>query len=144
MDQDQREAFNMFDQDQDGVVSAAELKRMMKTLGNELTDEEVADIMKEARVGPSGSIGYAEFCRLMGVGIKQSREPDPEEDMQHAFRLFDQDRDGFISPKEMIKALAQLGITINDKEVNQLIGEATLSGERRVNFETFKKVLLSK
>ena len=113
----------------------------MQTLGNAITDEEVADIMKEARVDRGGSISFAEFSRLMGVGIKHTVEADPEEDMRHAFRLFDQDKDGFISPKEMISALSKFGITINDKEVKQLIGEATLGGEKRVNFETFKKVI---
>ena len=84
--------------------------------------------MKEARVDRGGSISFAEFSRLMGVGIKHTVEADPEEDMRHAFRLFDQDKDGFISPKEMISALSKFGITINDKEVKQLIGEATLGG----------------
>jgi len=139
-DQDQREAFAMF-QDEDGRVTAKQLKKMMQTLGNAITDEEVADIMKEARVDRGGSISFAEFSRLMGVGIKHTVEADPEEDMRHAFRLFDQDKDGFISPKEMITALSKFGITINDKEVKQLIGEATLGGEKRVNFETFKKVI---
>ena len=125
----------------DGRVTAKQLKKMMQTLGNAITDEEVADIMKEARVDRGGSISFAEFSRLMGVGIKHTVEADPEEDMRHAFRLFDQDKDGFISPKEMISALSKFGITINDKEVKQLIGEATLGGEKRVNFETFKKVI---
>ena len=43
-----REAFQLFDQDQDGVVSAAELKKMMKSMGNELTEQEVRDVLKEA------------------------------------------------------------------------------------------------
>ena len=128
-------------QDEDGRVTAKQLKKMMQTLGNAITDEEVADIMKEARVDRGGSISFAEFSRLMGVGIKHTVEADPEEDMRHAFLLFDQDKDGFISPKEMISALSKFGITINDKEVKQLIGEATLGGEKRVNFETFKKVI---
>ena len=92
-------------QDEDGRVTAKQLKKMMQTLGNAITDEEVADIMKEARVDRGGR-SASEFSRLMGVGIKHTVEADPEEDMRHAFRLFDQDnKDGFISPKEMISAL---------------------------------------
>ena len=65
-------------QDEDGRVTAKQLKKMMQTLGNAITDEEVADIMKEARVDRGGSISFAEFSRLMGVGIKHTVEADPE------------------------------------------------------------------
>ena len=115
---------------------------MMKKLGNEVTDVEIKDIITESGSSKASGITYAEFQKLMGMGIKNLREPeDPEDELRHAFRLFDQDKDGFISPKEMISALSKFGITINDKEVKQLIGEATLGGEKRVNFETFKKVI---
>jgi len=134
-----REAFQLFDQDQDGVVSAAELKRMMKSMGNELTEQEVRDILKEA--GSTTSIGYGAFCRLMGAGIKQSRDVDPEDEMRDAFKLFDHDGDGQISPKDMVKALAQFGVTLTDSDVDKLIAEATLSQDRNVSYEVFKRVM---
>ena len=98
-------------QDEDGRVTAKQLKKMMQTLGNAITDEEVADIMKEARVDRGGSISFAEFSRLMGVGIKHTVEADPEEDMRHAFRLFDQDKDGFISWPEFLLLTTLLSIS---------------------------------
>ena len=162
-----REAFQLFDQDQDGVVSAAELKKMMKSMGNELTEQEVRDILKEA--GSTTSISYPAFARLMGVGIKSSRDDDPEDQMRDAYKIFDVDGDGKISPKDMVKALAQFGVKLNDSEVDkvraaahalfaalpppcsplcvlttsrsQLIAEATLSNERNVTYEVFKRVM---
>ena len=53
----------------------------------------------------------------MGLGIKAKREHDPDEDLKHAFSLFDLDRDGYISQQEMTTALAQLGVPLNEKEV---------------------------
>lgn len=132
-----REGFQIFDQDNDGIVSPEELRRRMKQLGNELTDQEVNDILKEA----GGRIDYDMFCKLLGIGIKQSRESDAEEELQHAFGLFDIDRDGIISAQEMRAGLASFGVTLNEKEVDQLIGEATLSADRGVTFETFKRVM---
>jgi hypothetical protein len=111
---------NCTDQDNDGVVSAAELKRMMKAMGNEMTDEEVRDIMKE--IGSSQSIDYSAWVKLLGLGIKQSRsaDSDPEEEMQHAFALFDRDRDGVITPQEMRTALAGFGVQLTEREVDQV------------------------
>ena len=56
---------------------------MMKMLGNELTDQEIKDIIKESASDKAG-ITYPAFCRLMGVGLKNSREVDPEEELQEA------------------------------------------------------------
>ena len=110
---------HLADQDNDGLVSASELKMMMKRLGNELTDQEVRDIMKEA--GAASSINYSQFCKLLGSGIKRSEgREDPEEDMKMAFSLFDTDRDGVITAKEMTAALAVFGVQLTDREVDQV------------------------
>jgi len=134
-----REAFIIFDQDQDGIVSPQELQRVMTTLGNPLTDQEVGDIMKES--GSSTGISDSSFRELMGTNVKQSRDHDPEEELQHAFRLFDLDGDGMISPKEMTAGLAKFGVKLTEREVDQLIGEATLSQNRNVSYEVFKRVM---
>lgn len=124
------------DQDNDGVVGSAELKMMMKRLGNELTDQEVRDILKEA--GASGnSITYAQFCKLLGIGIKKSdARDDPDEEMQMAFSLFDRDRDGVITAKEMTQALAMFGVQLTDREVDQ-VRASLLSSLLLFNFRLF-------
>ena len=38
-------------------------------------------------------------------------------------------------------ALAKFGIKATPKEVDQIISEATHSGERRVNYDVFKRVM---
>ena len=72
---------------------------MMKKLGNEVTDVEIKDIITESGSSKASGITYAEFQKLMGMGIKNLREPeDPEDELRHAFRLFDQDGDGAWRP----------------------------------------------
>ena len=94
-----RAALRRTDQDQDGVVSKEELGAMMKKLGNEVTDVEIKDIITESGSSKASGITYAEFQKLMGMGIKNLREPeDPEDELRHAFRLFDQDGDGAWRP----------------------------------------------
>ena len=98
----------------------AELSQVMKMLGNDLTDQELRDIMKEA--GATKSIGYSAFCKLMGGGgvSKARKETDPEEEMRDAFGLFDLDRDGYISASEMKTGLAKFGVTLTEREVDQV------------------------
>eukprot|EP00249_Psilotum_nudum_P007028 c20257_g2_i1 orf=212-661(+) len=60
-----KEAFKVFDKDQNGFISVAELRHVMTNLGEKLTDEEVDEIIREANVDRDGQINYDEFVRMM-------------------------------------------------------------------------------
>ncbi|KAL5712486.1 translation elongation factor EF1B gamma [Ranunculus cassubicifolius] len=60
-----REAFKVFDKDQNGYISATELRHVMINLGEKLTDEEVAQMIKEADLDGDGQVNYEEFVRMM-------------------------------------------------------------------------------
>jgi calmodulin len=60
-----KEAFKVFDKDQDGLISAAELRHVMTSLGEKLTDEEVDEMIKEADVDGDGQVNYEDFARMM-------------------------------------------------------------------------------
>jgi calmodulin len=60
-------AFRVFDNDNDGVISASELRHYMTSLGDKLTDEEVDHMIREADVDGNGYINYEEFVRIMMI-----------------------------------------------------------------------------
>lgn len=60
-----REAFKVFDRDGKGFITAVELRRVMTSLGEKLTDEEVDDMIREVDVDGDGQINYEEFVMLM-------------------------------------------------------------------------------
>src|SRR6266536_112773 len=43
-----REAFKVFDRDNNGYISAAELRHVMTSIGEKLTDDEVDEMIREA------------------------------------------------------------------------------------------------
>ncbi|KAI5397774.1 Calmodulin-3, variant 2 [Lathyrus oleraceus] len=60
-----REAFKVFDKDQNGYISASELRHVMMNLGEKLSDEEVKQMIKEADMDGDGQVDYDEFVKMM-------------------------------------------------------------------------------
>ncbi|GLU18398.1 hypothetical protein SLE2022_347020 [Rubroshorea leprosula] len=60
-----KEAFKVFDKDQNGFISAAELRHVMTNLRENLTDEEVGEMIREADTKGDAQVNYEEFVRMM-------------------------------------------------------------------------------
>ncbi|KAL6989467.1 hypothetical protein U1Q18_015216 [Sarracenia purpurea var. burkii] len=64
-DEELKEAFKVFDKDQDGYISATELRNVMLNLGERMTDEEVEQMVREADLDGDGYVNYDEFVKMM-------------------------------------------------------------------------------
>jgi centrin-1 len=58
-------AFRLFDDDETGKISFRNLKRVAKELGENMTDEELAEMIEEADRDGDGEINEEEFLRIM-------------------------------------------------------------------------------
>ncbi|XP_022906299.2 uncharacterized protein [Onthophagus taurus] len=58
-------AFRLFDDDETGKISFKNLKRVAKELGENLTDEELQEMIEEADRDGDGEINQEEFLRIM-------------------------------------------------------------------------------
>uniref|UniRef100_A0A0E0KIA5 EF-hand domain-containing protein n=1 Tax=Oryza punctata TaxID=4537 RepID=A0A0E0KIA5_ORYPU len=59
------EAFQLFDKDGDGYISAAELREVMIGLEKGTTDQEIGEMIKDADLDDDGRVSYEEFKQLM-------------------------------------------------------------------------------
>ncbi len=57
-----RAAFEVFDKDGSGTISAEELRQVMKSLGENLTDQEIDEMIAEADKDKNGSIDCKFSC----------------------------------------------------------------------------------
>jgi len=60
-----REAFKMFDKDGNGYISGEELRSVMKSLGEHLTEIEIKQMIQEADKDGDGMVNYEEFLSMM-------------------------------------------------------------------------------
>lgn len=51
-----REAFKVFDRDNSGTISAAELRNVLSSLGEDLTDEQIDEMIQSADKDGNGAI----------------------------------------------------------------------------------------
>jgi len=65
-EEEMRAAFSVFDRNNSGTISASELRDVMLSLGEALTDEELRELMTENDVDGDGEISYEEFVQMMG------------------------------------------------------------------------------
>ena len=59
------EAFKVFDRDGNGLISPNELQHVMTSLGENVTADEVEEMIKEADLDGDGHINYEEFVRMI-------------------------------------------------------------------------------
>ncbi|CAN4116529.1 unnamed protein product [Withania somnifera] len=62
-----KEAFKVFDKDQNGYISANDLRHVMINLGEKLTDEEAEQMIKEADLDGDGQVNFDEFVKMMTI-----------------------------------------------------------------------------
>jgi calmodulin len=64
-DKELKDAFKVFDADGSGTISRSELKKLMKSLGQKLSDAELDAMMDEVDTDKSGEIDFDEFKAMM-------------------------------------------------------------------------------
>ncbi|KAJ1846716.1 hypothetical protein LPJ70_001896, partial [Coemansia sp. RSA 2708] len=94
-----RDAFAIFDTDNNGEISREELGVLMRSLSHNPTEEEITDMINEVDENGDGKIDFSEFIAMM------ARQPmsaeGPESEIMEAFRVFDKNGDGVISAQEL-------------------------------------------
>ena len=136
-----REAFENFDKDHNGSISLKELGSMMKSLGQNPSDQELREIIAEVDLDGNGNIDFNEFVIIMQ---KRSKETDPEEEIIAAFRVFDKEGNGTLSTKELRHVMTTIGDKLTDEEVDQMIEEADIDGDGTINYEEFVRMMMAK
>ncbi|KAK2194832.1 bifunctional EF-hand domain/EF-Hand 1 [Babesia duncani] len=136
-----KEAFSLFDKDGDGSITTKELGTVMRSLGQNPTEAELQDMINEIDSSGSGAIDFPEFLILMA---RKMKEGDTEEELVQAFKVFDRDGNGFISAQELRHVMTNLGEKLTNEEVEEMLREADVDGDGRINYEEFVKLMISK
>merc|ERR1712162_39679 len=133
-----REAFDLFDTDGSGAIDAKELKVAMRALGFEPKKDEIRKMISDIDKDGDGTIDFDEFMMMMTAKMA---EKDSREEIVKAFRLFDDDQTGKITFKNLKRVAKELGETMTDEELQEMVDEADRDGDGEVNEEEFLRIM---
>jgi Ca2+-binding protein (EF-Hand superfamily) len=69
--------------------------------------------------------------------------PDSTEEIKQAFQVFDKHKQGYICADELRHVMTTLGERLSEDEVNEMIQEADINGDGRINYEDFVTLMTS-
>lgn len=128
-----RDVFDSFDADKSESIDLEELAEVFRALGQTPSTEEIQDIIKEVDIDGSGQIDFDEFLQVIA---RQEAEADNDEEMLEAFKAFDKDNDGFITAKELCKAMRSLGESLSEYDCEDIVSSVVAS-DRRISYKDF-------
>lgn len=138
--QEIREAFTLFDMNNDGFLDYHELKVALRALGFEMSKKEVLEVIEEYDDGNGKKlISYDDFYRFVAGKIV---ERDPIEEIKRAFQLFDDDKTGKISLKNLRRVAKELGENMTDDELAAMIDEFDLDEDGEISLQEFISICL--
>ena len=89
----------------------------------------------------SGAIDFEEFLDMMTARMS---DKDTREDIDKVFRLFDDDKSGYISLKNLRRVAKELGETMTEEELMEMIERADSDGDGNVTPEDFYNIMTKK
>merc|ERR1712216_436593 len=104
-----REAFNLFDTDGSGTIDPKELKVAMQSLGFESKNPTIYQMIADLDKHGAGHIDFEEFLDAITskLGDKETKSG-----ISKIFALFDDDKTGTISLKNLKRVAKELGETM--------------------------------
>merc|ERR1711934_309766 len=137
---DFRKNFNLFDKKRTGAIPIGDMGTVLRSLGQNPTEAELAALMEEVDKDKSGTIEFEEFIDLMARTNKTHEQM--EEEIKNAFLTFDADGSGFITREELVETLTTMGDPVDEETINGMIAEADLDGDGKINYAEFTKIML--
>ncbi|KAH7962569.1 calmodulin-A [Rhipicephalus sanguineus] len=130
------QAFELFDQDCDGLITAQEMGAVMRTLGYEATDVEAQRMVCEANASGKDGVNFAEFLAVLAQQPECPSE-DGQEEFQVLFKVFDKYDRGYITSTDLRYVMSSLNETVTDREVEAMMLAADKDGDGLISYDEF-------
>ncbi|TVY46481.1 Calmodulin, partial [Lachnellula occidentalis] len=142
-----KDEFEQYDADKGGNITVEEFGRVMKKSGQNPSEAELAQIIKEVDLDGDGTINFDEFIAMM-TGRSRAPPPEPTEKSdaimelacKSAWKEVDPTLERKISAEEFHKVMGALGESLSTAEVADAVGGDGISYREFVSFVKRRQV----
>ncbi len=128
-----KEAFALFDQNDDGILTKDELITLLRALGKYVTENNVNNLIQ--------NINTIDIHNFMII-LNKIAPKDTKQNLQEAFEIFDTENNGYINVPEFRNILTNLGEKLTNDEVDNIIMQLDINNEGKIYKEIFLTTLL--
>jgi len=128
-----KEAFDLFDVDGTQRVNPRDLRGSIQALGlrrNQVVQHMLSDLERQG----AKPLDFAGFVDLMTAKMG---ERDTKEDISKVFRLFDDDRSGTITLRNLQRVARELGEKMPIEDLEEMIARADSDADGEVSLDDF-------
>jgi Ca2+-binding EF-hand superfamily protein len=113
----------------------------MTSLGFEAKSASIFQMLADMDADGSGAIDFSEW---LGLLTKRVSDKDSRANINKIFALFDDERTGYISIKNLRRISQEIGENVVDEELQELITRADTDHDGLVSEEEFYTILTRK
>ena len=128
-----KEAFALFDQNDDGILTKDELITLLRSLGKYVTENDVDNLIRNVN-----TIDISNFMII----LNKIAPKDTQQNLQEAFEIFDSENNGYINVPEFRHILTNLGEKLTNDEIDNIIIQLDINNEGKIYKEIFLTTLL--
>jgi Ca2+-binding EF-hand superfamily protein len=144
-----KQVFKLIDTNGDGKISTSELSKLLSCLGykDNIATKEAEGMVNVLDANGDGFVDLEEFMVVMDdIGGRFGCANDKEQDdyLRDAFLVFDTDKNGLISAKELKRVLINLGFdNCSMGECKIMIKRVDKNGDGFEDYEEFRSMMKS-
>lgn len=143
-EEESRQVFRFLDADNDGKISADELRAYFSSVGDSISQEEAEKVIKEFSSGGDQDpllLEFGEFVRVMEL---RDGDDDGGVVLRRAFEVYEVEKgSGFITAEGLRRVLRRLGDVKSVEDCRAMIGVYDLDGNGVLDFDEFCKMMIN-
>lgn len=123
-----KDAFQLIDEDGDGNIGRSDMVKMLASLGQKVTTDDVGKMFKELRDENDAYISFPEFLALMSESICEFPQ---EDELKECFGIISQNKDLDLPTDKLIRLLEEAGFKNPEEEFKRIL--ATFSANQQLD-----------
>jgi len=136
-----KKAFDAFDSDKRGAITIETTGTILRMMGLKVSHDGLKAIVEDIDEDGSGQLEFQEFVMLSARFLVEEDEDVLKKELKEAFRIYDKERNGYISTEILKEILHELDPKLTEEELHGIIDEIDEDGSGTVDFDEFVEMM---